>query len=67
MAMHQGRWPSAASTKGGGLRPPAFVETFVDGYEAIRLFGYEDIRLLVAHGPERPIFVGLEPRALNEP
>ena len=35
------------STKGGGRRPPPSV----DGYEAIRLFGYEAIRLSVAHGP----------------
>ena len=27
------------------------MEPFVDGYEAIRLFGYEAIRLSVAHGP----------------
>ena len=27
------------------------MESFVDGYEAIRLFGYEAIRLSVAHGP----------------
>ena len=37
--------------KGGGLRPPPFVETFVDeaikllGSEAIKLLGYEAIRL----------------------
>ena len=29
--IHKGRRPSAASTKGGGLRPPPFVEPFVDG------------------------------------
>ena len=28
--------------KGGGLRPPPFVELFVDGSEAIGLFGYEE-------------------------
>ena len=49
--IHKGRRPSAASTKGGGLRPPPFVETFVDeaikllGSEAIKLLGYEAIRL----------------------
>ena len=44
-----GRRPVAASTKGAGLRSPPFVEPCVDGYEAIRFFGYEDICLLVAH------------------
>jgi len=29
--IHKGRRPSAASTKGGALRPPPFVEPFVDG------------------------------------
>ena len=38
-------------TEGGGLRPPPFVESFVDdatkllGYEAIKRLGYEAIRL----------------------
>ena len=32
---------------GGGRRPPAFV----DGHEAIRLFGHEAIRLSVSHVP----------------
>ena len=29
IAIHKGRRPSAASTKGGGLRPPPFVVSFV--------------------------------------
>ena len=32
MAIQKGRRPSAASAKGGGLRPPPFVELFVDGH-----------------------------------
>ena len=43
--------PSAASTNGAGLRPPLFLEPFVDdaikllGYEAIQLLGYEAMTL----------------------
>ena len=43
--------PSAASTKGGGLRPSPFVKAFADdtikllGHEAIKLLDYEAIRL----------------------
>jgi len=40
------------STKGGGLRPPPFVEPFVDGSgrcSSIKLLGYGAMRLGVAH------------------
>ena len=56
--------PLAASTKGGGLRPPHFVEPFVDGYEAITLFGYEAGGLLVAHGPWSVDFVDFQQHLL---